>query len=67
MIDNFKPPLINAEFTHNAIPLNLNDMKEIYNLINDKYEHVNKTLNSIQRTPYDLQTQLLYSLYFFKY
>ena len=39
-------------------------MKEIYNLINDKYEHANKTLNSLQRTPYDLQTQLLYSLYF---
>ena len=63
MIDNFKPPLINAEFTHNAIPLNLNDMKEIYDLIIQKYEDINKTLNSLKRTPYDIQTQLLSSLY----
>ena len=63
MIDNFKPPLIDVKATHNAVPLNLNDMKEIYDLIKNKYPFANETLNSVERTLYDIQTQLLCSLY----
>ena len=63
LVDNFKPPLIDVKITHNAVPLNLNDMKEIYDLIKNKYPFANETLNSVERTLYDIQTQLLCSLY----
>ena len=33
LLNNYNPPLINAGFSHNAIPLNVNDLKEIYDLI----------------------------------
>ena len=38
-------------------------MKEIYDLIKNKYKYANKTINSFQRTLYDIQIQLLSSLY----
>ena len=56
-------PLINGGFDHNAIPVNLNDIEEIYNLIYLRYKYSFLTLNSISRTKYDLQYQLLYTTY----
>jgi hypothetical protein len=56
-------PIINAGFDHNAIPVNLDDMEEIYNLIYLKYKYSFITLNSITRTRYDLQYQTLYNSY----
>ena len=56
-------PLISAGFDHNAIPVNLNDIEEIYNLIYLRYRHSFLTLNSMSRTRYDLQYQILYNTY----
>jgi len=39
ILDNYDPPLIDAGFTHNAISLNLNDIKEVYDLIKNKYQY----------------------------
>ena len=48
---------------HNAIPLNLNDIKEIYELIRNKYEYFNETLYSKIRPIFCLQTQTLFNTY----
>ena len=56
-------PLINGGFDHNTIPVNINDIEEIYNLIYIKYKYSFLTLNSISRTKYDLQYQTLYTTY----
>ena len=63
IIDNYNIPLVNLEFTHNALPLNINELKEIYTLITKKYEYVNETLYSLERNIFALQPQLLFSLY----
>ena len=55
------------KFTHNAIPVNLNDIKEIYNLVYNS-EHKYSTLNCIYRISGFLQFQLFVLLYtFIKY
>ena len=56
-------PIINGGFDHNTIPVNINDIQEIYNLIYLKYKYSFLTLNSITRTKYDLQYQTLYTTY----
>ena len=56
-------PIINAGFDHNAIPVNVNDVEEIYNLIYLRYKYSFITLNAITRTKYDLQYQTLYATY----
>ena len=61
--EQIKLPIINAQFTHNALPLNINDMKEINEFILKKYQYLDKTINSTYRTPYDLQPQTLFTLY----
>ena len=63
IIDNYDIPLTEVEFTHNAIPLNINDLKEIYGLIINKYKYSNETLNSVENNIFVLQPQLLFSLY----
>ena len=55
--------LINAGFDHNAIPVNIEDIEELYNLIYLKYKYSFLTLNSITRTKYDIQYQTLYATY----
>ena len=55
--------IINAGFDHNAIPVNIDDIEEIYNLIYLKYKYSFLTMNSISRTQYDLQYQTLYATY----
>ena len=62
-IDNYDISLINVEFTHTAIPLNINDLKEIHNLIITKYQYVNEVLYSHERNIFNLQPQVLFSLY----
>ena len=56
-------PLISGGFDHNTIPVNVNDIEEIYNLIYLKYKYSFITLYSKTRTKYDLQFQLLYTTY----
>ena len=63
LLDQFPSPLINAGFSHNAISLNVNDLKEIYDLIKNKYQHANDILSSKTRTLFDLQPQSLFSSY----
>ena len=63
IIDNFNIPITELEFTHNAIPLNIDDLKEIYNLIVSKYNYVNETLYSTKRNIFTPQPQYLFSLY----
>ena len=55
------------KFTHNAIPINLKDLKEVYDLI-DKSQFKNSTLNSLYRKIDNLQFQtLILSYSFIKY
>jgi len=63
LLEHFSSPLINAGFNHNAIPLNVNDLKEIYDLIKNKYQHANDILSSKTRSIYDLQPQSLFNSY----
>jgi hypothetical protein len=54
--------LIYTEFTHNAIPMNVNDLKEIFQVIQN-YKYINETLYSIERHVLTLLTQSFYGLY----
>ena len=49
--------------THNAIAYNIQDLKEIYDLISNNYIYANETLNSIQRSILTLQTQHFVDIY----
>ena len=55
------------KFTHNAIPINLRDLKEIYEIIyNSKYK--NATLDCLYRSKETLQFQIFVTVYtFIKY
>ena len=61
-IENYKFPLIKAEYTHNAISLNIDDLKEIYKLI-QKYKYINETLFSKERHILRLSFQHFYNLF----
>jgi hypothetical protein len=63
LLKSFKPPLINGDFSHNTIPLNLNDLKEIYEFIKSNYAYANQTLFSTFRTMFGLQSQSLFNSY----
>jgi len=63
LLDLYKDQrMIYTEFTHNAIPMNINDLKEIFQVI-QKYKYINETLYSIERSIYTLLTQYFYCLY----
>jgi len=63
-IDYFKGPIIVPYFTHNAIPINVNDLKEIYDLVYaSKYR--NPTLDSLYRHIDTLQFQSSVLIYTF--
>ena len=63
LLDNYPKPLIDAGYTHNAIPLNIHDVKEIYNFVNEKYNYAKEFLNAKERTVYDIQFHTLYNAY----
>ena len=63
-IDYYKNmTLIKPTPTHNAIAYNIQDLKEIYDLVVNNYEYANETLNSIERHVLTLQTQHFVDLY----
>ena len=62
--DYFKGPIIVPYFTHNVIPMNLNDLKEIYNIIYDS-KYRNSTLDSIYKNIDTLQFQSSVLIYTF--
>ena len=55
--------LIEPAFTHNAIPVKLSDIKELYFYIGDNYKYAYEALFSSKRTKYDLQMHILYLAY----
>ena len=55
--------LINPTPTHNAIAYNIQDLKEIYELVVNNYKYANETLNSLERHILTLQTQHFVDLY----
>ena len=61
-IENYNISLINTEHSHNAIALNIDDLKEIFQLIK-KYKYINETLFSKQRYILRLSQQHLVNLY----
>ena len=48
-------PLIEPSFPHNAIPLKLSDIKELYDYIEKLYEHKDETLRGKEREKFCLQ------------
>lgn len=61
-IENFNISLIKTEHTHNAIPLNIEDLKELFELVK-KYKYINETLQSKERYILRLSQQHSYNLY----
>ena len=61
--ENYKQPLIIGGFTHCAIPIYLEDLKEIHDLIVNKYQYSKEVLSSKIRTVYDLQPQSFFNTY----
>ena len=61
--ENFEGPLTIAGFTHNAVPVNIEDLKEIHELIENKYPYAKEFLYSKERIIHDLQAQSFFNTY----
>ena len=55
--------LIEPVLTHNAIPVKLSDIEELYELINKYYNFANETLAGLSRSINTLQMQTAYTAY----
>ena len=56
-------PMITTFFTHVAIPVNIHDIEECYDLILRRYKYIEETLYSIERHILILQSEHLFVLY----
>ena len=63
LFENFKGPLVHGGFTHNAISVNIHDMKEIYEFVKSKYQYANELLYSKVRSVYDIQSHTFFNSY----
>ena len=63
ILDNFQEPLTIAGFTHNAVPVNIEDLREIHELIVNKYQYAKEFLYSKERIIHDLQAQSFFNTY----
>ena len=64
LLDNFDiRPMVTTMFTHVAIPLNIHDIEECYDLILRRYKYLEETLYSINRHILILQSEHLFVLY----
>ena len=61
-IDNYDFPLTGSIFTHNAIPENIDDLKEMFKIAN-RYIYMNETLYNRKRNVFSLCQQHYYNLY----
>ncbi len=50
-------------YPHNALGYNIDDLKEVYDLVISNYKHANEFLSAKKRTNNDLQHQTTYSFY----
>ena len=62
-IEHYNQTLISGGFTHNALSLNIDDIKEVFDLIKDKYEYANENLYSKTRNVFNLQSQTMFNTY----
>jgi len=60
--EKYKIPIISAKFTHCALPMNLDDIREIFNEIQD-YAYINETLFSKTRHILTLNQPEFFNLY----
>ena len=65
LIEYFDSPIIIPYFTHNAIPVNTNDLKEVFDLVNKSEEFAEPTLYALKRNPKSLQYQTTIIVYSF--
>ena len=62
-LEQYNQTLISGGFTHNAISLNIDDIKEVFDLIKNKYEYANENLYSKTRNVFNLQSQTMFNTY----
>jgi len=62
-VEHYNQTLISGGFTHNALSLNIDDIKEVFDLIKNKYEYANETLYSKTRNLFNLQSQTMFNTY----
>lgn len=62
MIDNYNISFVDVSFTHNSIPLNIDDIEVISNISN-KYKYINETLYNKQRNVLSLCYQHISNLF----
>ena len=64
LLENFNiKPMLTTYFTHVAIPLNIHDIEECYDLILRRYKYIEETLYSLDRHILILQSEHLFTLY----
>ena len=63
IVDNYRGPFIYSSPTHNTVPFNIDDLKEIYIAIKHKYRYANTIIYSIERNIFGFHYQQLYNLY----
>jgi len=62
-IEQYNQTLISGGFTHNAISLNIDDIKEVFDLIKNKYKYAKENLYSKTRNVFNLQSQTMFNTY----
>jgi hypothetical protein len=65
-IDILAPSGSLGYFPHNSVGENLDDLKEIYDLVKNDYEYPDACLKAIKRDNHALQQQTVYSFYVLK-
>ena len=64
LLENYNiTPMITTNFSHVAIPVNIHDIEECYDLILRRYKYLEEALYSIQKNIFILQSEHLFVLY----
>ena len=62
-LEQYNQTIISGGFTHNALSLNIDDIKEVFDLIKNKYKYANESLYSKTRNLFNLQSQTMFNTY----